>query len=93
MKKKHIGSTLNEFLAEEDLLIESELVAIKRLLAAQVEKAMKDKEISKTKMAKKMGTSRMALERLLDSTNTSVTLHTLERAAHAVGKKLHIAIV
>ena len=92
MKKKHIGSTLNEFLAEEDLLIESELVAIKRLLAAQVEKAMKDKEISKTKMAKKMGTSRMALERLLDSTNTSVTLHTLERAAHAVGKKLHIAI-
>ncbi len=92
MKKKHIGSSLNEFLAEEDLLIESELVAIKRLLAAQVEKAMRDKEMSKTKMAKKMGTSRMALERLLDSTNTSVTLHTLERAAHAVGKKLHIAI-
>lgn len=92
MKKKHIGSTLNEFLAEEDLLIESELMAIKRLLAAQVEKAMRDKDMSKTKMAKKMGTSRMALERLLDSTNTSVTLHTLDRAAHVVGKKLHIAI-
>jgi len=92
MKKKHIGSTLNEFLEEEDLLIESELAAIKRLLAAQVKKAMKDREMSKTKMAKKMGTSRMALERLLDSTNTSVILHTLDRAAHAVGKKLHIAI-
>lgn len=90
--KKHIGSTLNEFLAEEDLLIESELVAIKRLLAFQVEKAMQDRDMSKTKMAKKMGTSRTALERLLDTTNTSVTLHTLEKAAHAVGKKLHIAI-
>ena len=92
MKNKHIGSSLNEFLAEEDLLIESELMAIKRLLAAQVEKAMHDKEMSKTRMAKKMGTSRTALERLLEPTNTSVTLHTLERAAHAVGKKLHIAI-
>lgn len=92
MKNKHIGSSLNEFLAEEDLLIECELMAIKRLLAVQVEKAMHDKEMSKTKMAKKMGTSRTALERLLEPTNTSVTLHTLERAAHAVGKKLHIAI-
>ncbi len=92
MKNKHIGSSLNKFLAEEDLMIESELMAIKRLLAVQVEKAMHDKEMSKTKMAKKMGTSRTALERLLEPTNTSVTLHTLERAAQAVGKKLHIAI-
>ena len=92
MKNKHIGSSLNEFLVEEDLLIESELMAIKRLLAVQVEKAMHDKKMSKTKMAKKMGTSRTALERLLEPTNTSVTLHTLERAAHAVGKKLHIDI-
>ncbi len=90
---KHIGSSLNEFLAEEDLLIESELVAIKRILASQVEKAMHDKHYSKTQMADEMGTSRAALERLLSSTNTSVTLYTLEKAARAVGKKLHVAII
>ncbi len=89
---KHIGSSLNDFLAEEDLLIESELVAIKRILAVQVEKAMHDKHLSKTGMAKKMGTSRSALERLLDAKNTSITLSTLEKAARAVGKKLLVAI-
>ncbi len=89
---KHIGSSLNEFLAEEDLLVESELIAIKRIIAWQVEKEMRTKHITKTKMARDMGTSRAALERLLDPENTSTTLHTLERAARAVGKRLHVAI-
>lgn len=89
---KHIGSSLNDFLAEENLLVESELVAIKRILAAQVEQAMHDKHMSKTTMAKKMGTSRSALERLLDAKNTSITLYTLEKAARAIGKRLLVAI-
>lgn len=92
MKNKHIGSSLNEFLVKEDLLIESELVAIKRLLAWQVEKAMHDKAMSKTEMAREMGTSRGALARLLNPENISVTLHTLGKAARVVGKKLHVAI-
>ncbi len=89
---KHIGSSLNEFLVEEDLLVESELIAIKRILAYQVEKAMLEKHMSKTQMAQKMGTSRSALARFLDIKNTSVTLYTLEKAARAIGKKLHVAI-
>lgn len=89
---KYIGSSLNDFLAEEDLLAESEIVAVKRLLAKQVEKAMKDKKLNKTQMADEMGTSRAALNRLLDPLNTSITLHTLERAARAVGKHIHIAL-
>lgn len=89
---KHIGSSLNDFLEEEGLLIESELVAVKRILAYQVEKAMQKKEMSKSKMAHQMGTSRSSLERLLDPDNTSTTLHTLEKAARAVGKKLHVSI-
>lgn len=89
---KHIGSSFNDFLAEEGLLAESEMVAVKRILALQVEKAMKEKHITKTKMAEIMGTSRAALKRLLDPLNTSITLHTLEKAARAVGKTLHVAL-
>lgn len=89
---KHIGSSLNDFLEEENLLAESELVAVKRIVALQVEKAMNEKDFSKTKMAKYMGTSRAALDRLLDPSNTAMTLHTLERAARTVGRKIHISI-
>lgn len=89
---KHIGSSLNDFLAEEGLLAETELVAVKRILALQVEKAMEERALSKTKMAQSMGTSRAALDRLLDPTNTSITLHTLEKAARVVGKTLHVGL-
>ena len=89
---KHIGSSLDDFLEEEGLLAESELVAVKRILACQVEKAMQEKALSKTKMAQSMGTSRAALDRLLDPANTAITLHTLERAARAVGRSLHVSI-
>ncbi len=92
MKKKHIGSSLNDFLEEEGLLEESELVAVKRIIAMQIEKTMHDKAISKTKMAEFMGTSRASLDRLLDPVNVSITLQTLEKAARAVGKRLHVAI-
>lgn len=92
MKNKHIGSSLNDFLAGENLLIESELAAIKRLIALQIEDAMLKKHISKTEMAREMGTSRAALDRLLDPENTSITLYTLEKAARVVGKRLHVAI-
>jgi len=92
MKKKHIGSSLNDFLEEEGLLEESELVAVKRIIAIQIEQTMHDKAISKTKMAEFMGTSRASLDRLLDPVNVSITLQTLEKAARAVGKRLHVAI-
>jgi len=89
---KHIGSSLNDFLAEEGLLAETELVAVKRIVALQVEKSMHEKALSKTKMAQRMGTSRAALDRLLDPTNTSITLHTLEKAARVIGRTLHVAL-
>lgn len=88
--EKHIGSNFDDFLAEEGLLAETEAVAIKRVVAYQVAKMMEDQHISKTAMAKRMKTSRSALDRLLDPKNTSVTLQTLERAAHAVNKRLRV---
>ena len=42
--------------------------------------------ITKTAMAKRMATSRAQLDRLLDPNNTSVTLHTLQKAAVVVGR-------
>lgn len=92
MDKQHIGSNFDDFLAEEDLLEQAETVAIKRVLAYQVEKLMKEQNLSKTEMSRRMKTSRAALERLLDPGNQSVTLQTLDRAARALGKRLEISL-
>ena len=95
MKKrnKHIGSSLEDFLKEEGVLQETRAVALKETLAWQVQQAMKKDKISKVEMARRMKTSRAALDRLLDPNNASVTLQTLTRAAHAVGRDLRIELV
>ena len=95
MKKrnKHIGSSLEDFLKEEGVLEETRAVALKETLAWQVQQAMKKEKISKVEMARRMKTSRAALDRLLDPGNTSVTLQTLTRAAHPVGRDLRIELV
>lgn len=92
MKQEHIGSSFDDFLAEAGILEEVEAVAVKRVLARQVEEAMQDKGLTKTAMARRMKTSRMALDRLLDPENTSVTLHTMQRAAATVGKRLRLSL-
>ena len=92
MKEIHLGSDFDDFLAEEGLLEETETVAIKRVIAFQVEQLMKEKKLTKTEMSRRMRTSRAALERLLDPANESVTLQTLDRAARALGKRLQITI-
>jgi antitoxin HicB len=90
MKHKNIGSNFDDFLAEEELLADTESVAIKRVMAFQIDQYMKEKNISKSSMAKHLKTSRSSLDRLLDPLNTSVTLQTIERAAHAIGKRVKI---
>jgi hypothetical protein len=95
MKKrnKHIGSSLEDFLKEEGVLEATRAVVLKETLAWQVLQAMKKEKISKVEMARRMKTSRAALDRLLDPGNASVTLQTLTRAAHAVGRDLRIELV
>jgi antitoxin HicB len=93
MKHKNVGSSFDDFLKDEGLLADAEATAIKRVIAFQVDALMKEKKISKTSMAKQMNTSRSALDRLLDPANTSITLQTLERAAHIIGKRLKIEFV
>jgi antitoxin HicB len=89
-KNPHAGSGFDDFLAEEGILADVEAVAIKRVIAFQITKLMEDEEISKSEMARRMNTSRSSLERLLDPENDSVTLQTLQHAAHALGRRLHI---
>ena len=93
MSEQHIGSDFDDFLAEEGLLAEVETVAVKRVLAYQIEQLMIAQNLSKTAMAQRMNTSRAALSRLLDPANPSVTLQTLERAASVLGKRLQIELV
>ncbi len=90
---KHIGSSLDDFFAETGDLAEVNAVAIKRVIAWELMQKMEVENISKTAMAKRLSTSRSSLDRLLDPTNTSITLHTLESAATAVGKQLRIELV
>src|SRR5580692_12692774 len=89
----HSGSTFDSFLEQEGIREEVEAVAIKRVLAWQLEKAMKDQRKTKQAMAKHLRTSRSQLDRLLDPHNISVTVATIARAARALGKRviIHVA--
>ena len=88
MKKKHIVSNFDDFLNEESILDHASAVAVKRVIAWQIEQEMAKQKLTKTVMAKKMRTSRAALNRLLDDSDTSMTLLTLTSAAAALGKMI-----
>jgi DNA-binding Xre family transcriptional regulator len=92
MKRKHAGSRFDEFLEEEGIYSEAQAVAIKRVLAFQIAEEMKRKHLTKSELATRMKTSRASLDRLLDPSNKSVTLATLERAANALDKKLVVKL-
>ena len=89
----HIGSSFDDFLDEENLLVEANEIAIKRVIAWQLQQEIEAKHMTKTDVAKAMGTSRAAVDRLLDPDNTSVTLNTLSKAARILGKKIQIDLV
>ena len=93
MKKGHIGSSFNSWLREEGIYEEVTATAIKRVLARQVEAAMKEKNFSKAEMARRMHTSRASLDRLLDPENDAVTLTTLQKAAIVVGRQVRLELV
>jgi len=92
-KNRYRGSNFDEFLKEEGILEEVEIRAAKRAVALELEKLMKSQSLTKKAMAVRMRTSRAALDRLLDASNTSVTLHTLGKAAQVVGRKLKIELL
>jgi antitoxin HicB len=93
MNEKHLGSSLDDFLEEEGLLADAEAMAWKRVIAFQIARSMAEQNLTKAEMARRMQTSRAAVDRLLDPDNASATLATLEKAALAVGKRLQVALV
>ena len=88
-----VGSSFDDFLSEQGILEDCEEQAIKQILADRIKAAMEKERLTKTAMAARMRTSRRALDRLLDPANTSVTLHTLQRAAAAVGRQLRLELI
>lgn len=92
MNKRNIGSNFDDFLAEEGMLEEVTAVAVKRVIAWQIEQEMTAQRITKTAMAKKMRTSRASLNRLLDENDTSLTLTTLAGAAAALGRRIKLEL-
>ncbi len=92
-RNPHIGAAFSDFLKEEGIYEDVTAHAVKRVLAWQIEQAMKDQGITKVQMAKRMKTSRAQLDRLLDANNDKVQLDTVQRAAVAVGRKLHMELV
>lgn len=91
-KVDHSGSTFDSFLEREGIREEVEAVAIKRVIAWQLEQAMRKQQKTKQAMAKQLHTSRSQLDRLLDPENASVTLDTITRAARALGKRVIIRV-
>ena len=92
-RNPHIGSSFDDFLAEEGLLAECVYQALKQVLADQIRRAMAEERLSKTAMARRMMTSRRQLDRLLEPNGENITLVTMSKAARAVGRKLQIELV
>jgi len=86
----HEGSSFDDFLKDEGIYEEVEAAAIKKVIAAMLAQQMEVQRLSKVDMVKRLGTSRSQLDRLLDASNSSVTLLTLTKAAAAIGKRLSI---
>ena len=92
MSKKNMGSSIDDFLKEEGIFEETQNQAIKEVVAWQLALAMKEKKISKNRMATLLKTSRTQVDRLLDARN-DITLGSLERAAAMVGRRVSIQLV
>ena len=86
-------STLDDLLGEQGTREAFQAVAVKEVLAWQIEKAMSDQKLSRKRLAERMGTSRSQISRLLDPTDGNVTLSTLQRAAEILGRKVRLDLV
>jgi antitoxin HicB len=92
MKRKHLGSKFEDFLADEGVLEECRAIAIKFKIARELEKAMHEKRLSKAEIARRLKTSRTGVDRLLDPGNTSITLNTIAKVANLLGKRIEFTM-
>lgn len=89
---RYAGSQFEDFLREEGRLEEATALAAKRILAWELQKAMKKSDVSIAELARRMKTSRAVVHRLLDETDQSVTLATISRAAAVLGRTIQVKL-
>jgi len=92
MSRKHMGSSIDDFLREEGIFEEAQLQAVKEVVAWQLAEEMRKKKISKARMAAMLKTSRSQVDRLLDP-KYDITLSSLQRAAAMLGRRVTIELV
>jgi antitoxin HicB len=90
---RHKGSSIDDFLKEEGVLEEFQARAVKEVIAWQLAQAMKERKLSKRRLAAMMHTSRTQVDRVLDPKDGNVTIETLQRAAAIVGRKVQVELV
>jgi len=89
---RHRGSSFDRYLHEQGTFDDTHAIALKRAFAEAVADAMRSARLTKVAMARRMGTSRSQLDRVLDPTYTAVQLDTLLKAASAVGRDFRFAL-
>lgn len=94
-KKKagRLGSSFSDYLKSEGAYDETSAVAVKRVLAWQLEQAMHRAGMTKNELAKRMHTSRSQLDRILDPSNARIQLDTVFKAAHVLGRDVKLELV
>jgi antitoxin HicB len=92
MSRKHMGSSIDDFLKEEGIFEEAQAQAVKEVVAWQLAEEMRKKKISKARMAAMLKTSRSQVDRLLDPKN-DITLSSLQRAAAMLGRRVTIELI
>ena len=92
MKRKHLGARFEDFLAEDGIPEDRRVAAIKFKIAGELEKAMRERKLTKADVAMRLKTSRTGVDRLLDPENTSITLNTMAKVATLLGKRIEFAL-
>ncbi len=92
INKKHVGTSLDSFLQEDGILEKTETMAIKRVIALQLLAILEQEEITQTELAHRLGTSKAAVNRLLDPEHPSLTLNTLVKVANVLGREVRVSI-
>ena len=88
----NIGSDFSDFLAEDGILEEVQAATLKRVIAHQLQKDMKEKGLTKFEVAKRMKTSRSQLDRILDPAVKTIQLELIIRAAQCVGRRFTLTL-
>jgi hypothetical protein len=93
-RKNRTGSTVDSLWEDLGILEDVQELAVRKMLALELGRAMKRQKWTKADLARQLDTSRPQLDRLLDPLSPGgITIHTLAKAARVIGKKIEIKLV